>query len=40
MLLPFYSEDLGTLRDLAATLAALSFIVFLFCAPESTLHDT
>ena len=30
MLLPFYSEDLGTLRDLAATLAALSFIVFLF----------
>jgi len=30
MMLPFYSEDLGTLRDLAATLAALSFIVFLF----------
>lgn len=30
MLLPFYSEDLGTLRDLAATIAALSFIVFLF----------
>ncbi len=30
MLLPFYSEDLGTLRDLAATLAALAFIVFLF----------
>lgn len=30
MLLPFYSEDLGTLRDLAATFAALSFIVFLF----------
>lgn len=30
MLLPFYSEDLGTIRDLAATLAALSFIVFLF----------
>lgn len=30
MLLPFYSEDLGTLRDLAATLAALSFIIFLF----------
>ncbi len=30
MLLPFYSEDLGTPRDLAATLAALSFIVFLF----------
>ena len=30
MLLPFYSVDLGTLRDLAATLAAVSFIVFLF----------
>ena len=30
MLLPFYSEDLGTLRDLAATFAALLFIVFLF----------
>lgn len=30
MLLPFYSEDLGTFRDLAATFAALSFIVFLF----------
>lgn len=30
MLLPFYSEDLGTLRDLTATLTALSFIVFLF----------
>jgi len=30
MLLPFYSEDLGTLRDLAATLVALAFIVFLF----------
>lgn len=30
MLLPFYSEDLGSLRDLAATLAALAFIVFLF----------
>lgn len=30
MLLPFYSEDLGTIRDLAATLTALSFIVFLF----------
>jgi hypothetical protein len=30
MLLPFYSEDLGSLRDLAVTLAALSFIVFLF----------
>lgn len=30
MLLPFYSTDLGTWRDLAATLAALGFIVFLF----------
>lgn len=30
MLLPFYSEDLGSLRDLGATLAALAFIVFLF----------
>jgi len=30
MLLPFYSEDLGTLRDLCATLTALAFIVFLF----------
>lgn len=30
MLLPFYSEDLGTWRDLGATLAALAFIVFLF----------
>lgn len=30
MLLPFYSEDLGTFRDLAATLTALAFIVFLF----------
>jgi hypothetical protein len=30
MLLPFYSVDLGTLRDLIATLAALSFIIFLF----------
>lgn len=30
MLLPLYSEDLDILRDLAATLAALSFIVFLF----------
>lgn len=30
MLLPFYSEDLGTLRDLVATFVALSFIVFLF----------
>ena len=30
MLLPFYSEDLGTLRDLGATVAALAFIVFLF----------
>lgn len=30
MLLPLYSEDLGTLRDLSATLGALAFIVFLF----------
>ena len=30
MLLPFYAADLGTWRDLAAALAALSFIVFLF----------
>lgn len=30
MLLPFYSESLGTLRDLAATFTAISFIVFLF----------
>jgi len=30
MLLPFYSEDLGTWRDLGATFAALAFIVFLF----------
>jgi hypothetical protein len=30
MLLPFYSEDIGTWRDLGATIAALAFIVFLF----------
>jgi len=30
MLLPFYSENLGTWRDLGATVAALAFIVFLF----------
>lgn len=30
MLLPFYSEDLGSGRLLAASLAALAFIVFLF----------
>lgn len=30
MVLPFYSEDIGTWRDLGATLAALTFIVFLF----------
>ena len=30
MLLPFYSEDLGSWRDLGATFAALGFIVFLF----------
>ena len=30
MLLPFYAPDLGVWRDLAATVAALGFIVFLF----------
>ena len=30
MLLPFYSENLGSLRDLVAEIVALSFIVFLF----------
>lgn len=30
MLLPFYSQDIGTWRDLGATIAALAFIVFLF----------
>lgn len=30
MLLPFYAADLNTWRDLAAALAALGFIVFLF----------
>lgn len=30
MLLPFYSEAISTWRDLAATLGALTFIVFLF----------
>lgn len=30
MLLPFYAVDLGTWRDLAAVLAALGFIIFLF----------
>ncbi len=30
MLLPFYAVDLGTWRDLAAVVAALAFIVFLF----------
>ena len=30
MLLPFYAADLGTWRDMAAVLAALTFIVFLF----------
>jgi len=30
MLLPFYAADLGTWRDLAAALAALGFIIFLF----------
>jgi hypothetical protein len=30
ILLPFYSEDIGTWRELEATLAALAFIAFLF----------
>lgn len=30
MLLPFYSEDLGSWRSLGSALAALAFIVFLF----------
>lgn len=30
MLLPFYATDLGVWRDLAATVAALGFIIFLF----------
>ncbi len=30
MLLPFYSESMGTWRETTATLAALAFIVFLF----------
>lgn len=30
MLLPFYSEAIGTWRDFGATLVALAFIVFLF----------
>lgn len=30
MLLPFYSQNLSTWRDLGATVAALAFIVFLF----------
>ncbi len=30
MLLPFYSEDLGSWRHLSASFAALGFIVFLF----------
>lgn len=30
MLLPFYSEAIGSWRDLGATFAALGFIVFLF----------
>jgi hypothetical protein len=30
MLLPFYSEAIGTWRDMGATLCALAFIVFLF----------
>jgi hypothetical protein len=30
MLLPFFSESIGTWRELGATVAALAFIVFLF----------
>lgn len=30
MLLPFYTEDIGTWRNLSAVLVALGFIVFLF----------
>lgn len=30
MLLPFYSEDLGSWRNLSSSLAAIGFIVFLF----------
>jgi hypothetical protein len=30
MLLPFYTDDIGTWRDLSAVLVALGFIVFLF----------
>ncbi|GIW56646.1 MAG: hypothetical protein KatS3mg082_3050 [Nitrospiraceae bacterium] len=30
MLLPFYSQDLGSWRDIGATVAALAFIVFVF----------
>lgn len=30
MLLPFYSADIGTYRDLAAIVVALGFVVFLF----------
>jgi hypothetical protein len=30
MLLPFYSEDIGSIRDFISTLTAISFIVFLF----------
>jgi len=30
VLLPFYSEDLGTWRDFCATVAALALIVFMF----------
>jgi hypothetical protein len=30
MLLPFYSESIGSIRDFVATLVALLFIVFLF----------
>ena len=30
MLMPFYSEDVGSARNMASTLAALLFIIFLF----------
>ena len=39
MLLPFYSEDLGTLRDLAATFAALSFFIVFPFWHRTALHD-
>lgn len=30
MLLPFYSEEFGSIRNLSATITAISFIIFLF----------